>query len=490
VHVQGEDYDVTVNDDTYSLLAPEGTYTITASATDYISQTAVVAVTQGMTVTTDFALRPNQPLISVTPQSFDVELGMGSLATYTLDIINQGALGASFEIREDPGPAVQILTPPTAQPVVSRGDNLRIPLFNAPGGQNNTPFADVIQDGGFEAGPGGGYWNEYSLNFGTPVCDAGTCGTGTGTGPYSGVYWTWFGGVGAYEEGSMDQDVLIPNGTAELSFWLEQITCDSAADYMQVLIDGVEVFASYGDSPLCGVLGYSQVVVDVSSFADGGVHNVEFYSETFANNGSGSNFFVDDVVLDVTEGRSDVPWLATDPITGTVSADDMFTVDVIFDTTVLTETGVYTAFLHVLTADPINPAIEAPITLTISAPEASLMLDVTVSDVNECGAADSLVVDPGSVVYFCYTATNMGNVMLPEHTITDTVTGHIDSFVFDLMPGMTESVIYTKTVDMDMSMTVMWMAENPDMGMETMGTDTVEVTLTTRYIYLPVVMRP
>ncbi|MEX1310262.1 MAG: hypothetical protein AB1Z65_07585, partial [Candidatus Sulfomarinibacteraceae bacterium] len=49
--------------------------------------------------------------------------------------------------------------------------------------------------------------------------------------------------------------------------------------------------------PLCGVLGYSQQTVDISAYADGGDHTLEFVSTTVSTNGGGTNFFVEDVSI-------------------------------------------------------------------------------------------------------------------------------------------------------------------------------------------------
>ncbi len=153
-----------------------------------------------------------------------------------------------------------------------------------------------VQDPGFEAGAGSGFWVEASTNFGTPLCTIAGCGTGTGTGPRTGDWWAWYGGISAFEEGSVSQDVIIPEGYG-LTFWLEQIVCDSPADFLEVLIDGNQVFISDGASALCGVLGYALQSVDITGFDDGGVHTLEFHSIIFAANGGGSNFFVDDICI-------------------------------------------------------------------------------------------------------------------------------------------------------------------------------------------------
>ena len=77
-------------------------------------------------------------------------------------------------------------------------------------GTPSSPDDNVVVDGGFEAGTPNPHWSEASTNFGTPLCDVQGCGTGAGTGPHSGSFWVWFGGIAAYEQGSVSQMVTIP----------------------------------------------------------------------------------------------------------------------------------------------------------------------------------------------------------------------------------------------------------------------------------------
>lgn len=174
---------------------------------------------------------------------------------------------------------------------------------------------ELVTDGGFEAGPGSGAWTEASTNFGTPLCDLAGCGNGTGTGPHTGTYWSWFGGISATTEtGSLTQSFVIPaGGTAILTFWLEQIICDGPTDFMEVTIDGTQVFLSDGTSPLCGTLGYSQQTVDISAYADGNSHTLAFNSTTFSVNGGNTNIFLDDVsVISTTGGPTGCPDIVVD----------------------------------------------------------------------------------------------------------------------------------------------------------------------------------
>ncbi len=166
------------------------------------------------------------------------------------------------------------------------------------GWQCTDPFAATpVPDHSFEAGPFGGTWTESSTNFGTPICDVADCGTGTGTGPSNGVFWAWFGGFAGIEDSSVSQSFTIPASVTTLKFDFEIPLCDSPADYLKVLIDGNEELAIDGTDPACGVIGYMVKTVDISAYADGAAHTLEFYSQVFGTNGTGSNFFVDNIVL-------------------------------------------------------------------------------------------------------------------------------------------------------------------------------------------------
>lgn len=158
---------------------------------------------------------------------------------------------------------------------------------------------NILVDGSFESGPGGTAWTQSSTNFGTPICDPSTCGTGTGTGPRTGNYWAWFGGyAGGSETGTIAQTVVFPSGDSiSLSFYIEQILCDSPQDFLNVTVDGNNVYSVNGSSTLCGLLGYTNQTVDLSAYADGNPHTITFTSTTFSINGGQSNFFIDDIAL-------------------------------------------------------------------------------------------------------------------------------------------------------------------------------------------------
>lgn len=180
-------------------------------------------------------------------------------------------------------------------------------VTNACGTNSNTQTvtlgcADFVLDGGLEAGAGGGVWTEFSSNFTTPLCNAAGCGLGGGTGPNSGTWWAWFGGLGgAIEQGSLIQSVTIPSNatSADLSFFTEYPVCDSVGgslDVFFVILGSDTLYQTTGADIDCGVVGYQQRTYNVLSAATGNPTNLEFNSTTFGTGGP-TNFFVDDVAL-------------------------------------------------------------------------------------------------------------------------------------------------------------------------------------------------
>ncbi|MBT8054868.1 MAG: hypothetical protein KJN69_13330 [Gammaproteobacteria bacterium] len=162
----------------------------------------------------------------------------------------------------------------------------------------------VIFDPSFEKGTPNPDWDEFSSSFGTPICDA-ACGFGSGSGPLDGDFWVWFGGTFAYEEARVSQAVTIPAAATQLNFGLEVNVCNTSADYLQVLVDGVEAYRIDGASDICGDIGYSPQSADISAWADGGLHTVEFHSEVFGP--KRTSFFLDVVELPGTPSICRLP---------------------------------------------------------------------------------------------------------------------------------------------------------------------------------------
>ena len=154
-----------------------------------------------------------------------------------------------------------------------------------------------IQDGGFELGRATP-WAQFSTNFGSPVCTTSTCNNGGGTSaPLTGQGWVWFGGTPAFEQGSVTQNVTLPDeGTAHLRLFIKiGARSGNGTDFLRVLLSGDELFLLFESNPAFGQ--YTVVDFDVSAYADGSDHLLRIESTT-SSSPEVTNFLVDDVSLE------------------------------------------------------------------------------------------------------------------------------------------------------------------------------------------------
>jgi hypothetical protein len=199
----------------------------------------------------------------------------------------------------------------------------------------------AVMDSSFEAGSPNPYWEEYSLHFGTPLCDPGFCGTGGGTaGPHTGDWWAWFGGSSIGDLGILTQTVVIPTYASFLNlyYWIG-FAAASPTDNFRVLVDGNVLFTT----PVNVITaGYQELNLDITAYADGLPHAIRLDSVT---TGLG-NTSVDDVSLRGT---------------------NMQDITVGFDASGITQPGIYLAQLKIANDTPyVVPNI--PVTMTVTAP--------------------------------------------------------------------------------------------------------------------------
>jgi hypothetical protein len=167
-------------------------------------------------------------------------------------------------------------------------------------GQFCTVGPNVIVDGGFETGGiPNTFWNpETSTNFGTPLCDVPSCGTGGGASPpRTGAFWLWFGGIPAAETATLGQTVNIAAGSiAALNFWLRVGTVSApATDVLNVRVDGA-IVASFPE-PAAAEGAYTLRQVNMTPFANGAAHAILF--EYIGPTTGTSSYVIDDVQLNV-----------------------------------------------------------------------------------------------------------------------------------------------------------------------------------------------
>ncbi|MBX3059022.1 MAG: carboxypeptidase regulatory-like domain-containing protein [Anaerolineae bacterium] len=484
----------------YAINLPAGVYTVTASAAGYLPETiSGVTIITATTTTVDFALTVAEAVIAVDPGEFVVSQAITTVTTHTLNISNEGTIDLDWTIDEE--------APVVAAP--GGGDSQRqgVPAPRTTAVNLDRFLGPIVADGSFEAGTPSPFWTEASTNFGSPLCTVAACGTGTGTGPRSGLWWAWFGGISAYEAGSVSQSVIIPSGTATLSFWVEQFVCTgSSNDYLEVNIDGNQVWVTTAADPACGTLGYRQVLVDVSAYANGAAHTLEFNSEVFG--GGNTNFFVDDVSIDVSgpppvcSTLTDIPWVSLDTMGGTTAAGDSSQVMVTFDTAGLMAGNTYTGTLCINSNDLVNPLVTVPLTLTVEAQNPAIAITKTVgTDPGVCAATDTITVDEGTTVYYCYAVTNTGNVPLGLHDLDDSELGSLfTGLAYNLLPGASVDTVaagltISATLNVTTTNTATWTAYNagPINLVTATASATVNVTPVAppfNYIYLPIILKP
>ncbi len=156
--------------------------------------------------------------------------------------------------------------------------------------------AQIVADGGLETGTPNDFWEEFSSNFGSPICSTAQCGQFFG-GPFEGEYWAWFGGATLLEISSLSQQITIPSGTATLNFYLEiNAASGNETDFLTVSLDGKDLFTVF-DTDQAEYDPWVEVIIDVSTFADDGSHLLSF--DSTVTGPMRTNFYVDAISITV-----------------------------------------------------------------------------------------------------------------------------------------------------------------------------------------------
>ena len=151
------------------------------------------------------------------------------------------------------------------------------------------------------------YWKESSTNS-IVICSStaiGGCGSHSTAKPRTGSNWVWFGGYDFTEPGDVSpeigdvyQNVTFPEArckpTLEFYLWIGEARSGSDAnDNFRLLVDGKVLFTANATQKN-SYSSYKLVSVDVSNYANGGIHKVEFDSKT---SNQLVSFNLDDVAL-------------------------------------------------------------------------------------------------------------------------------------------------------------------------------------------------
>lgn len=151
--------------------------------------------------------------------------------------------------------------------------------------------ATFLQDGSFEAGIPNPYWEDVSTNWEYNMFQ------GDDELPaHSGEWLVWFsGGDLDAESGRLAQTALFPSGgNASLKFWLMALAWEGETGTFDVKIDDT-VIQSYDEADSVDFFDWTEVVLDVSAYADGKTHTLSFEAGMPLDNYT--SFLIDDVSL-------------------------------------------------------------------------------------------------------------------------------------------------------------------------------------------------
>jgi len=165
------------------------------------------------------------------------------------------------------------------------------------------PPPPVVTDGSFEEttsdyGPNP-HWEALD---GNPNSGGGTDFVSGGMPTHDGIYTVWFGGWGGgdQETQTLAQTVTMPaSGPQYLNYWRFAAGIPDVAGTLTVTVDGTAVETT-DLSAIAADTGYVQQSIDISSYADGAQHTIQFQYDYPGGGTFDGNIFVDDVSIDAT----------------------------------------------------------------------------------------------------------------------------------------------------------------------------------------------
>ena len=484
-----------------------GAYTVTASAGGYVPETAQVTVTGLQTTTQDFELALLAPEIVVTPSFLEETLDLGETAVQTLTVSNVGLTPLTFEIRERPiNNALQANTILLmVEGVDATGWQIyRTALANAgyswdewdlgtlsfPTAAELAPYETLIWADENTLTPGDAECQVVVdwLNSGAKSLFAtgidfiwdlqnGTVGGGehnlyllfntTYVGDYAGSTIATLDGVAGDPIGG---DFVAPNGLALTA------SADSNGDYAQ-LSSLATTSAIYGAGGTGS--GYSGL-----THYDGGSYKTVWLGVNF-HNGLADAAQRDQLMANIMGliAGGDVPWLAEEPISGTLEAGTSTDVAVTFDAGAVPAPGVYLAELRVLSDDPYNSMVGVPVTMTVL-PTAELgRLEGTITGLGYCDGdsypleASVLIESSGGLTWTVESDSDgfyFHWLYADTYTVTASAPDHVDATDVVEITGMA-----TTTLDLGLRYIESCMDVTPTSFSLTLPVDTQQTELLT-----------
>jgi hypothetical protein len=415
-----------VDDGFYSIYSPSGSKTFTATlSAPYNPDVDQVGVTTGDTIRHDFYLP--SPSVSLNPADLEVTLVEGYSMTIPLHLENNGSVETDFKLVEVPSAGTTLILDFNSSPVVSPIES-DTSMFSAAGWHEFTgsivepqvsedAVSLVLDDGSRENSIGltaGGQFiwlNRFSpdpamypftltevlMYFGS--VDGVNIGESLDIYIYEDTDGDNNPGTGAVYLGSINGVTI--QSLDGWSVWALPTPIDllTPGDVLVAAVNRTAGTAS-GEFPAAldqtASQGRSWVGIYTGNPADSPVLPADINWGIVDSFGFPGNW----MIRGSGETFGDIPWLFTDPITGTLPSDSIQVIDVTFDTLTFT-VGTYTGTLRVKSDDPVNNQIEVPVTMHVEAVNYGVELTVE---------SNTLSGEPGSEVTYTVMIKNSGNV--------------------------------------------------------------------------------
>jgi subtilisin family serine protease len=364
----------TAEDGTYSLRLLPGSYTLDATAGNYLPASAPVVITDGGDETRDFSLEA--ALAEVEPLEIDAIVDYGETTSAELTISNPGSAPLEWQAKErDLG----VTLPPLPETTATVTRDAGWGRWSLPGtfprvrvAQTGLPLTTIITD------PADDSFDANEL----VAVRAASDGSAVAAMAVDFAPGTPMGNLGGYMWFDVDQDPStgIP---AEALFGLP--TQDIGFEYFATLFDlaggdpVVPIWNEFFDlvalvpATITGTSVEFEIPLEAINFDDGFINTALVVGEL------GPSDWGPDVGHGTVEPFTDVPWLSEVPEAGTIQPGDSQAVMVELGTPGLTP-GVYSGLIAIVTNAPKAPSVIVNVTLTVALPEEFGALRGTVSD--------------------------------------------------------------------------------------------------------------
>lgn len=172
-------------------------------------------------------------------------------------------------------------------------------------GEGEAP-AEVVRDGGFEAGPASDAWIQLSSSYPYLVCDAVHCGLLGGIGAHDGQYWAYFGSApdGGIEAASLSQEIVMPR-TGQAALQLQLAVPRADAPFFFRVFFGRNMLFEITEADAAEYATYQPVSIDMSALADGSAGTLLFAYFNNAAPGAVIGVFLDDVSIVAPGGEGE-----------------------------------------------------------------------------------------------------------------------------------------------------------------------------------------